>query len=49
MSFLYAQEILKPETVTAILELGQKAEQIADRWAMGGRSGRRNSRTKGYS
>lgn len=35
MSLMYAEEILKPETVTAILELGQKAEQIADRWAMG--------------
>jgi len=35
MSLMYAQEILKPETVTAIFELGPKAEQIADRWAMG--------------
>lgn len=35
MSLMYAQEILKPETVSAILELGPKAEQIADRWAMG--------------
>ena len=35
MSLIYAQELLKPETVAAILELGQKAEQIADRWAMG--------------
>lgn len=36
MSLLYAQHILKPETVTAILELDwKKAEQIADRWAMG--------------
>lgn len=35
MSLMYAQELLKPETVAAILELGQKAEQIADRWAMG--------------
>lgn len=35
MALMYAHEVLKPETVTAILELGQKAEQIADRWAMG--------------
>lgn len=35
MPLLYAQELLTPETVAAILELGQKAEQIADRWAMG--------------
>lgn len=35
MALMYAQEILKPETVSAILELGLKAEQIADRWAMG--------------
>lgn len=35
MSLLYAQELLKPETVAEILELGRKAEQIADRWAMG--------------
>lgn len=34
MSLLYVHN-LKPETVTAILELGPKAEQIADRWAMG--------------
>lgn len=36
MSLLYAQHILKPETVAAILELNwNQAEQIADRWAMG--------------
>lgn len=35
MSLMYALHILKPETVTAIFDLGPKAEQIADRWAMG--------------